>query len=43
VTARLHHDFVAGEAPRAWLLMTHGIYGSGANWRSIARQLAPEP
>ncbi|HVK74228.1 MAG TPA: alpha/beta hydrolase [Kofleriaceae bacterium] len=39
MTARLHHDFVAGEAPRAWLLMTHGIYGSGANWRSIARQV----
>ncbi len=37
--ARLHHDLVAGDAPRAWMLMTHGIYGSGSNWRAIARQV----
>ncbi|MBZ0233880.1 MAG: alpha/beta hydrolase [Deltaproteobacteria bacterium] len=40
--ARLHHDFVtdpAGAAPRAWALFTHGIYGSGGNWRAIARQV----
>lgn len=35
--ARLHHERV-GAAPRA-LLLTHGIYGSGGNWRSIARRL----
>lgn len=38
--ARLHHELIAGEtAPRGWLLITHGIYGSGGNWRSIARKL----
>ncbi len=41
VTARLHREPVAasGAAPVQWLLMTHGIYGSGGNWRSIARKL----
>jgi pimeloyl-ACP methyl ester carboxylesterase len=39
MVARLHHDFVAGDAPRAWALFTHGIYGSGGNWRAIARQV----
>ncbi len=37
--ARLHHDLVAGAAPRAWAVWTHGIYGSGGNWRAIARQV----
>lgn len=39
--ARLHHDRIApdGAAPAAWLLLTHGIYGAGANWRTIARKL----
>ena len=36
----LHHELVAPpSAPKAWLLMTHGIFGSGGNWRSIARKL----
>lgn len=39
MTARLHHDLVVGAAPRAWALWTHGIYGSGGNWRAIARQV----
>jgi esterase len=26
-------------APRQWLLVLHGIYGSGRNWGSIARRL----
>lgn len=30
---------VAGEAPQRWLLVLHGIFGSGANWRSVARKL----
>jgi pimeloyl-ACP methyl ester carboxylesterase len=36
-----HHDLVVAEGPppRAWALMTHGIYGSGANWRTIARRI----
>jgi pimeloyl-ACP methyl ester carboxylesterase len=34
---RLHHERI-GAASRA-LLVTHGILGSGANWRSIARKL----
>lgn len=37
--ARLHHERVAGASPARWLLLTHGIYGSGNNWRTIARQL----
>lgn len=41
MTATLHHELVAptGAAPAAWIVMTHGIFGSGANWRSIARKL----
>lgn len=37
----LHHELVAppGAAPVGWLMMTHGIFGSGGNWRSIARKL----
>lgn len=36
----LHHELVAPpDSPHAWLLMTHGIFGSGGNWRSIARKL----
>lgn len=37
----LHHELVhhEGAAVRGWLLLTHGIFGSGGNWRSIARQL----
>jgi pimeloyl-ACP methyl ester carboxylesterase len=41
VPARLHHERVAhGDAsPARWLVMTHGIYGAGSNWRGIARKL----
>lgn len=39
VTAALHHDLVAGDAPRAWALWTHGIFGSGGNWRTVARHV----
>ena len=28
-----------GGEPRGWLLFLHGILGSGANWRTIARRL----
>ncbi|HET9620337.1 MAG TPA: alpha/beta hydrolase [Kofleriaceae bacterium] len=39
--ARLHHERIAhaGAAPRKWLALTHGIYGAGSNWRSIARKV----
>ncbi|HEX4422148.1 MAG TPA: alpha/beta hydrolase [Kofleriaceae bacterium] len=39
--ARLHHERIARSdtAPVQWLAMTHGIYGAGSNWRSIARKL----
>ena len=39
MTARLHHDVIAGEGARAFAMWTHGIYGSGGNWRTIARQV----
>jgi esterase len=41
VTARLHHERLVaqGASPRRWLAFTHGIYGSGANWRSVARKV----
>lgn len=35
MTARLHHE-VLGSAPRL-VGFVHGIFGSGANWRSVAR------
>ena len=44
MTARLHHERIShgGAAPAAWLLFTHGIYGSGGNWRTIARRLVEQ-
>jgi pimeloyl-ACP methyl ester carboxylesterase len=39
VTARLHREPIAQGAPARWLALTHGIFGSGANWRSVARQV----
>jgi len=41
VIARLHHERLVaqGASPRRWLAFTHGIYGSGANWRSVARKV----
>lgn len=35
----LSHTRVAGDAPQRWLLVLHGIYGSGRNWGTIARRL----
>jgi pimeloyl-ACP methyl ester carboxylesterase len=37
----LHRERVIGAnaSPARWLAMTHGIYGSGGNWRSIARKI----
>jgi esterase len=37
----LHHARVvgAGATPERWLLVLHGIYGSGRNWGTIARRL----
>jgi len=37
--ARLYQERIAREAPEQWLLLTHGIYGAGSNWRGIARKL----
>jgi hypothetical protein len=44
VPARLHHERIArpGASPAAWLLLTHGIYGAGSNWRAIARKLTEQ-
>jgi pimeloyl-ACP methyl ester carboxylesterase len=38
VPAELHRELL-GDASAPCLLLTHGIYGSGANWRAIARKL----
>lgn len=39
--ARLHHERIArsDSQPERWLLLTHGIFGSGGNWRGIARKV----
>ncbi|HEX8107542.1 MAG TPA: alpha/beta fold hydrolase [Kofleriaceae bacterium] len=39
--ARLYHERIARSdtAPVRWLALTHGIYGAGSNWRSVARKL----
>ena len=37
--ARLHHEPIASGDPARWLALTHGICGSGGNWRTIARKL----
>src|SRR5690242_11787845 len=39
--AHLYHERIArpDPMPEHWLLLTHGIYGEGANWRGIARAL----
>ncbi len=39
--ARLHHERIARSdvAPERWLLMTHGMFGAGSNWRGIARKV----
>lgn len=36
-----HHSFVTapGAVPAQWMLVLHGIYGSGSNWRSFAGKL----
>src|SRR5215470_3237396 len=37
--ADLHHEVVARDGAAKTFALTHGIYGSGANWRGIARKL----
>ncbi len=39
--ARLHHELVvhSSRTPAHWLILTHGIFGAGSNWRSIARKV----
>jgi pimeloyl-ACP methyl ester carboxylesterase len=38
--ARLFYETVtrSDAAPSRWLALTHGIFGTGGNWRSIARK-----
>ena len=39
--ARLHHERIAraGTTPSRSLLLTHGFFGAGSNWRGIARKV----
>jgi esterase len=37
-----HTRIATAENPEAWLYLLHGIYGSGRNWASLARQLVAE-
>lgn len=37
--ATLYQERIARGEPHHWLLLTHGIYGAGSNWRGIARKL----
>jgi pimeloyl-ACP methyl ester carboxylesterase len=37
--ATLYQERIARGTPARWLLLTHGIYGAGSNWRGIARKL----
>jgi pimeloyl-ACP methyl ester carboxylesterase len=39
VPARLFHEAIASGEPARWLVFTHGICGSGGNWRTIARKV----
>lgn len=40
--ARLHHEPVAAGEPSRWLVLTHGIYGSSANLRTVARKIVEQ-
>jgi len=39
VPAHLHHELVTGARAASCFVLTHGIYGAGHNWRTIARKL----
>lgn len=41
MSARLHLENVVAPVatPTSWLLLAHGMFGSGTNWRGIARKL----
>jgi len=39
VPAQLHHEPIANGAPAQWMIVLHGILGSGGNWRGIARKV----
>ena len=36
-----HHELIAapGVTPQRYLLVLHGVFGSGANWRMFMRKL----
>lgn len=40
MSAKLHHEAIGTGAHR--LLLTHGIYGAGSNWRAIARKVSQQ-
>lgn len=42
-TPILEHQIVAGEGdPERWLYILHGIYGSGRNWGTLAKQFVED-
>ena len=38
----LNHTIIASGEPDRWMLLLHGIYGSGKNWATFARQIVEE-
>lgn len=44
MTRTLHYERLVGEGsdPGKWLLMLHGIFGSGRNWSQIGRQVVEQ-
>jgi esterase len=39
VVAQLHHEPISNGTPTRWMILTHGICGSGGNWRTVARKV----
>ena len=40
MSAQLHNERIFRTGAERWLVMTHGIYGAGSNWRGVARKIS---